>query len=474
MPVIYNSKKLIPAPRVSITKEINRTQGGDLVTPLYRISVNGTLLPDRGSPTSSGTFWTNTGYPPNETPTSNEMLKSLLKKQEAIRGLFATEGLVFEIQPWDGTTSASCNPRVTGLEFTSQDQMAWFNRCDFTINLEADVMYGPLFPEGETVNTYFVSDIEENWQMELNEQPANIDGVVTYRLSHTVSAVGRKTYSVDGQPTSAWERARDWVQDRIGFDSQIMSSSGALNVPNGYAGYNHVRSESVDKTGGRYGINENWLVSNDTVLEDFTVDVRESIEEGLTSVSLQGTVTGLESRDANYQITETKWTAASGRFNTIEGQLLTRAQTYGGVSLNPNFKVFAKTKNPTTGIITYSVEYDNRPSNCITGARLESIQVTDNYPSDVFASIPVIGRAAGPVLQDINTVTESSRTLAIECVMESTGGCNYASMSGGKPNVTTLINNIKPVADQVFKKEDQETWSPKNGRYSRTITWVYQ
>ena len=49
------------------------------------------------------------------------------------------------------------------------DQIAWFNRCNYTINLEADVMYGHLAVNGENADDPKVSDIEESWQLNFQE-----------------------------------------------------------------------------------------------------------------------------------------------------------------------------------------------------------------------------------------------------------------------------------------------------------------
>ena len=52
--------RLVPAPQVSITKNINRNSNGEVVGQGYTITLNGTILPQRGNPTVAGT-WTASG-----------------------------------------------------------------------------------------------------------------------------------------------------------------------------------------------------------------------------------------------------------------------------------------------------------------------------------------------------------------------------------------------------------------------------
>ena len=64
--VQYDGKALIPAPFVSISKEYNALDDGTPVGSTYSIVLHGTLLSFKGSPSSSGTFWESTDYPPDE------------------------------------------------------------------------------------------------------------------------------------------------------------------------------------------------------------------------------------------------------------------------------------------------------------------------------------------------------------------------------------------------------------------------
>jgi len=140
-------------------------------------------------------------------------------------------------------------------------------------------------------------------------------------------------------------------------------------------------------------------------------------------------------------------------------------------------------RNPNTGVINYSYEYDDGPPNCIAGALSETFTITDINPSDVFAVIPVMGRTKGPVLQDMATKTERKRQINYEATIAPADDCpttvaGVIAMMSKSPSsdVDTIIDAIEAdlvaTYDQVFKSNDQETWGPKDGRYSRNVEFT--
>lgn len=474
MPIYYDEKKIIPAPFCSINKEYQRAGDGQKIGSTFRITVTGKMLPDMGSPTSSGTFWTTSNYPPDEIHTEEEKMKSLLHKQEALRGLFAVDGRSFEIQPWDGSSPIKCRPRVVSVNFPEGQ---WFHVGDYTIELEADRLEGYLVGDEDNFTPY-IRDAEENWSIEFADQPESVEQQATFRLTHSISAVGKRYFDDDGNLTKpAWQQARDWVIPKLGIDIERVTASGILNLPGYMRGYNHVRSENVDEMGGGYSVNETWIIASGAALEEFTIENRTSLETGLNTVSINGTITGLEVRNSgDFSITSTKYTNALAKFESIQSNLLTRAQSYAnlGVSLNVEPLSLVIGKNPIAGVITYSTDYDDRPSRCfeslVANLKSETFTVSDFNPTDVFAVIPVLGRTEGPVLQDIGTVTEKKREVSVELVMKPSSSC-----SSEKPSVKEYIeSNFKPTGSCIFKHQDQESWSPTQGRYSIQLGWTYQ
>ncbi|MHA2388026.1 MAG: hypothetical protein ACXACW_04810, partial [Candidatus Hodarchaeales archaeon] len=121
--------------------------------------------------------------------------------------------------------------------------------------------------------------------------------------------------------------------------------------------------------------------------------------------------------------------------------------------------------NNTAGTIIYSYSYDNRPYNCVSNARLENITFSENNPQDVFASLTVLGRAAGPLLQDIGTVGQRTREISIEAVLPvwDSGRCStISSVGAGVPtDYDSLVSgyeaNLTGTYSQVFINSESKT-----------------
>lgn len=508
MPVQYDSKKIIPAPFVSVEKNYDRTGDTTKIGSRFTLTLSGSVVCS-GSPNSGGEFWQSSGYPDSDFQDDFEVISSMTQRQkvlqnkmEAIRHLFAKDGLSFEVQPWDGSAPLKCYPRVQGISFA---EGTWVDKIDYTITLECDELFGinnefindaedaardaDFFKDAEG-NKLYLSEVAENWQLELVDGEAeNENNPYTFRLTHNVSATGKKAYDDSGLVSTGWEQAKRWVTPRLGLDASFINGTDALQLT-GMIGYNHVRQESTDELAGTYGVTETWVLAKGNSREDFTVNIQTSIETGLTTVSVEGEVIGLDTRDANYQITESKWTAADAKFDSISTgattDIFNRAQTYSGISLNQTPLSSSVGKNPISGRISYTFSFDTRPTACITGALSESITITDKNPADVFAVIPVIGRAAGPVLQDMNTVTQRERSVSIEITMAPPNICpnnaaNVALLMAASPaaQVDVIIQafaaDLQSNYTQVFKSDDTPTWNPRpTGRYTRTVSWTFQ
>lgn len=495
--VMYDGKRLIPAPFVVFTKNYSKTGDGELIGSLFSITLKGTIVSFKGSPDTTGVFWTSGGYPADEVISDDAALKAIIRKQEAIRDLFSDEGKTLEIQSADGSQPMKCNPRVISVDFTDG---LWYNRCEYTIQLEADIVYVNGLALGEDSFTQNLSEANESWSIETNEDQAeSIEINRTYRMSHSLSATGKRFYDETGTlQKSAWKWARDWVVPRLGFDSTIALSSGVNQLPSYYGGFNHVRSEEVDENGGRFSVNETWILASGNVTEDYTIETSVSATDGLTTVGIQGNVIGLETRNSAMEILTTKYSAASGKFDSISGNLAyQRASTYSGQILNILPSQSTISRNPIAGTIGYSYQYDNRPSNMVTGTKSENITVSRSWDVDVVASIPVLGRTAGPVLQPINTHQESTVGLDIQLVFGSEfagTGTNPTTLlvtknpgliSPQKEDIQTIVNAVKPVnagylnnagnaASVQYVRAQSENWEPRTGRYALQIEWVYE
>ena len=81
--VYINNNKLIPAPFYGISHEINRSGDGDILSCSYSIVLTGSIVCNRGSPDSTGTFGTDS----DETASifsSPDRFKSMLQNHTVV------------------------------------------------------------------------------------------------------------------------------------------------------------------------------------------------------------------------------------------------------------------------------------------------------------------------------------------------------------------------------------------------------
>lgn len=483
MSVKYNGNRLIPAPFAGFSKTYSRNGAGDVVGSEYTIDLTGKLFPDRGSP-KSGEFYTGDSYPADEATTDN--FGALLAKQGLLRQLFSDDGQLLEFTSCDGTT-LSCYPTVVEVDIPNQYH---YQYTDYTVTLRAPYISGlateDSFPE-------YLQSATENWSLEPTEDREGPEGDVVSRLTHNVSAVGKKAYNIGGAISEGWQQARQWVMPRLGIDANFYQGTSGLNLPAYYTGYDYIRTENTDELEGSYGVTESWIISSGAVIEDFSISTNTSLESYRDRVTAEGNIRGLEQRSSDYYtITTSKWNNAETKYSELIGSsdvntIYNRALNYSGYSsLNPTPLSKVVGKNPTNGVINYSYEYDTRPTNFVSGSKYEEISVSDTYPADVYGEVFALGRVGGPVLQDLGTVTKAQRSLSIDVVMQPYDGATSLTTAAGvsalmgtspKSGVDEVVNafytNLSGTYSQVFKDNDTSDWDIKTGRYTRNVTWSY-
>jgi hypothetical protein len=280
-----------------------------------------------------------------------------------------------------------------------------------------------------------------------------------------------------------------------------------MNLVDTYRGYNHVRTEQVDKSAGSYSVTDTWLLASGSAYEAYAMSISQSSDSPFVNVSIDGTIKGLSELtpdaatlggDLTVDVgSGTAYANAISKFYEVSnsGQygvgsnIFKRANRAVAVELNSQPQSISLGTNEYTGEITYALSFDNRPTNIISGVLSEIISVNDNYPGDIFASLPVIGRKTGPVLQYIGGRTEYSRSVSVELLMDYTDigyGSDRKSLLLKKPSIveptkTQLRNLIKELSPQhepgvrkYFIAPPTESWSPKEGRYSFNISWTYE
>ena len=383
----------------------------------------------------------------------------------------------------------------------------------------------------------FIQNYAETWNIQVDDSRGEIIDVDneiiaprSYTISHSINATG-KTHFMHREGKSplkipAWESAREFVTNRLSrnatdpYPSKFRTSpggveligSGTLDLVNKYGGYNLVRTEDIDEAGGSYSVTENWFLASGVAYESFNLSISSSTSSPFVTVSIDGNVTGLSSfspsgtinggSDGRSIVDSTDkavsaYDNALRKYNDISNsgffgvgsQIYKRANNMVAVPLNSQPTSVNIGANKFEGSLTYQLSFDNRPTNIISGAVSENLEISDTYPGDAFAVIPVMGRATGPVLQYLGGRTEHRRDVSLSLVMDYTRvpyGSGRKDLMLHKPSVleptaTQIANLLKEVSPQkepgvrkCFISPPSESWNPHAGTYSFNISFTYE
>lgn len=512
----YGGYSFTPVPLVSIKR--NSLQVRNIDAPIgyaFEMTLNGTLTP----------------LPENNQPAITDL--DIL--MEELRSAFNRDGKLLEIK-CGLQTVMQIYPRIREIEFRESNNN-WVQTVPYTIVLEYDK---DELNEDYTESNIppYIEEFNEEWQMEwvqentyfswdlstVSDQQSGYDYTANdsnnpfeIRVTHNISVKGKQSWEgpgATGVAINGATNALSWlnnVYNDYGYNptSWGHSLTGWNNLPYSsgeYGVFDHFRSHIINETEGSVSLTETWLVvgtnsglQNDyrKGTEDFNISVTKNIENDLVNVSVEGTIRGFQERyygdiadSTDYPLNragaKTAYSNASDMWSKIQDRVFPRAQfiyeqdylrTLNPAALN---KVIGH--SPTKGTITYSYQFNDRPCSFITGSLSENFTMTDNYPSDVFASLPVLGRGQGPVLQEISTVTEATREITIEAVMPTPTGCGSITGMFAQNKPTENVENILCQFEtqltlsnsQVFKNSDSESWNPLTGRYTRSVSWTYQ
>lgn len=505
-----------------------------------------------GSPTVDGPYgaFSTASSATQQLVPRGKSLTAIMSKQSALRALFATDGQKLAITDWNtGDPNFVCYPRVISIDF---QEGAYVERADYTITLEADtLLFGDgdstssVENEGSLIASdgvarsgitesqllaslsgAFIADFSEDWAIEVDEaQGESVELPRSYRVTHNINATGKTHFGPPPTPGSspikykAWEQAKKFVQHRLSENAteypNIMGKigSGTVNLVNTYRGFNHTRTENLSESAGTYSVSETWLIASGTAYENFNLSISSSTDNPFVNVSIDGNIKGLTEyspsgfggNDSNTNNGGSNpatppsgaYDNALGKYNQItnNGQfgltsdVYKRANNTVAVALNSQPKSVSLGANQYTGEITYNLQFDNRPTNIISGVLAESISVNDTYPGDVFAILPVIGRKTGPILQYIGGRTEYKRDISINLTMDYTKipyGSGRNTLLLKKPSIVEptagqlgdLINELSPANEpgvrKYFISPPSESWNPKEGTYSFNLSWTYE
>ena len=488
-----------PFPRYSINREDSVTGDGSYIGTKYTINVTGTAVL-----ATSPTFSTQ-GLRQNavQLEAGRKLAFNLDQKE------FQGAGLL-EITPYGGLANKLKFPdaRITSIELPEQNEdSAGVQYLEYAFTFEAYDQTGS--PGSPASQDYLISTAEENWEISENEgvigyEDSEIDGTPfkTYNITHTVSATGRKNIASSAVVANgeAWAQAKGWVKARLtdtyvagapdkaidknttgtdattAFDPRAMGDSTDKIIDllsQSYQAYNKVRQISSDVAAGSYSVTDTFMFSpfSQKATHEIEVSVEGSQEAAASTVSVNGTIQGLETNTTSTVNTISKYDNAKTELDTVLAKAYGIAnQAYLDTSLTGTLRTLEISKtvghNKSTGTITWSVAFDDLEISNDDYLR-EDVTVTYSNPdqnNDIVAIIGIIGLRGGPIIQDMQTTNESKTSVSVDITVKK-------EARGTAPDGKVVALEYQP-ASPVFQESETETWNPKTGVYNYSIAWL--
>ena len=296
-----------------------------------------------------------------------------------------------------------------------------------------------------------------------------------FTVSHNVSL------QVDGCATDGLSDAESYLNTLYGSstpsDANVSNVFDISSLSITYSNHYRVVNKNVQE--GSVSMSETWVASTGAALEDFEVTREKSIDSDQVTVTTNGTIQGLNtiSYPAGTGSTSKMENAISHWTGVVSGSLYSRANAlYDGVyTLNPTGFSSSIGYNGGAGTVSYNFIFNDRPANCVAGAKSEIININETEPNDVFASLTVLGRLSGPLFQEVGTSGARTREISIEAILPRSGACNFADFTAPGDYdslVDTYEAGLIAAYSQVFINNDTKTWSPKDGRFTWTKGWT--
>lgn len=522
-------------PSISIQKEIIRTDDGICINQKHNITVKGYFYAT-GDPIAKerqGILYGKMILLLNTNASQASLQQGLLELQP--------EGTVSA-----GNTLRYKDARLVSASFPEPpDDTAGIQYVEYSVTFEAHQPKDDIFDQYKISSVSESWNIKKSseFMTYTDNDISLVDSKYGYEIEHTLSAVGMTKFNADGaiMPTEGapWYQAWKYIDDRLSSEGaddakdakvekdnfQLASpstyligtwkpSAGNSNVATelaDYKSYNRVRSSAIDVAAGAYSVTSSFIMSNEPYVYDVSAQFSND-ESGTVSLTVEGTIIGLSEKNIksneNDKITKARlgydaisggaWCTGSKGYllaNTVYTKYYRQGDSCAGaLSLDKCARAITVTENKTAGTITFNVTYKALSSAvydlkyAFTGAITATLTISDeNKPSpgpliEVVAIIPIIGRKKGPVIQNMGTTRESSRTASIEVLVNQAcrypakgseiAGIAFGKLAEYKPGGTT--GYATGAADNIYVQDTREEWDWASGRYQASIVWVYE
>jgi len=500
----YGDYDFDPRPLFNVNKEIIKTPSNTGLGTKYTLTLNGTILnTDVGLDDFKGG------------------LNTVFTGVKHLQNAFSVDFDLLVLKCDDEDPIISGYPKIVSLDFTNSSDN-YVRRADYTINLELPTLTGVAFDEfgleiggGDLTASGLISVTEDISIEFLDERLADSsldlftdDELPTiFTISKNLTAQGASFISGNSpldesinKYVEPWQRAQAYVQNNLastgGFDSYF---SGAMCV-DGMHITSTFRTISVNHTDGSCAGTQTFVAYTGAyaAVEDFEASMEGSHDTAMSSVTINGTIQGFNTDIAYTGASScpptgnSKFDNALAKWGSVSGSLFNRALLVyesgshnnvrnlileGATPLNLKPLSYSLGYNPIAGTVTYSVSYDDRIEFWDPTAISETISITRNYGPDMYASLTILGRVAGPLLQGLGTVGPTTSDITVDVVYppyrSDNNSPNFTNwlINQSIDNRPTIYNVLFANPSNGFVTSDTETWDPAAGHYTHSKSW---
>ena len=481
----YGDYSFDTRPLFTINKEVIKTSANTGLTTKYSMSLNGTILP--------------TGINLDDFKGG---LNTVISGTHALETAFAKDFEVLLLKCEGTDPIISGYPKVISVDVNNASDN-YVRRADYTINLELVSLTGSrsnavgMADGGGDLSASGLISLTDDISIEFLDDRVGGEALslfggtlpTVFNISRSMSAQGDSLPATDGEAyIEPWARAKSYIVSELAntgsysdYFSDAMCIDG-MNVTNTF------RTISINKSDGSCSATQTAVAftGNYSAIEDFEASVEQSSESAITNVSINGKIQGFANIDystcpptgAMFNSAYSKWT------EEVSGLIKTRAETAYDASIHTpirdpdNLHIIPLNKsityNTLAGFITYNFSYDNRVDFLESGAITETITYTDSPRNDIYASLTILGRAAGPLLQDLGTSGAYTAEISIDAVFKpqkSSTSFQFGPAGEDFLEYIALMTALDSAPYHAFTTNDNRTWNPAVGHFTWTKSW---
>jgi hypothetical protein len=499
--VIGGQSSIGPFPKYSVSRESGSTGDGTTLNNKYTITINGQFIVD--SDVDIGTSGAR----------QSNYNQKIIQRLSALRQYYSNYGRL-EISPYGGQPNKLIwnDAKLLNVEVPeSSDESSSILFGDFTFTFEAYTEVSILGTadgnfstsiDGFDYDKFFVSSVDESWDLSIDEDYSYPGADIlagpsrTYTVTHTLSATGlRKPLPAGGFDVSAWREAQKWVQSRLVADPTVLQTTNVMGGQDftdfaakwfgntvtetstdisTFSFFNHMRVPTIDVANGTYSVTETWKAS-DSSASTIDINIDMDIDQNqMVSVTANGSIQGLDKQSLNEKQIQ-KLVNAEATADLLFPMMYDICNNYytklnTGFQLNTAVQSRSIGRNPGSGVITFSYNYNDNPAliDDATNTTLSISYDNKDHEVQIIAIIMVIAKQNGPVIQDMNTSRERKKSVQLDAIIK-----RDQRVADPKQEWSAVALSYRPSIGPNYIQNFVETWDPINGNYSVSVEWVY-